>query len=71
MTQTYEKPLEIKSQEIKEVEVLTPIESENDELLGDLNPRYFEEGYSLKEAKIKAEASRVIPNYNNSFFGGF
>ncbi len=71
MTQTYETILEITSQEIKEPEIQILIESETDELLGDLNPRYFEEIYSLEEAKNRAEASRITPGFNNSFFGGF
>ncbi|MHA2037960.1 MAG: hypothetical protein ACW98X_16105 [Promethearchaeota archaeon] len=71
MTQTYKKTIEIKIQEIEEPEIQIPIEIEPDELLGDLNPRYFEEGYSLKEGKIRAEASGITPSFNNSFFGGF
>jgi len=63
MTQTYKKLLEKKSQEMKE--------TENDEILGDLNPRYFEEAYSLEEAKNKAKASSLSAGSNNSFFGGF
>ncbi|MHA2182660.1 MAG: hypothetical protein ACXAAH_14665 [Promethearchaeota archaeon] len=71
MTQSYEKPLEIKSQEIKVPEFQIPIKKEMDDLLGDLNPRYFEEGYSLKEGKIRAEISRIGPDFNSSFFGGY
>jgi hypothetical protein len=71
MTQTYRKISKIKTQETKEPEIQTPIESELEDLLGDLNPRYFEEGFSLKEAQIRAEASRINSGFNNGFFGGF
>ncbi|MFW9822708.1 MAG: hypothetical protein ACFFE4_07230 [Candidatus Thorarchaeota archaeon] len=73
MIQIYKK-VEIENFEVEEIEqpkVQESIESEVDELLGDLNPRYFEEIYSLKEAKIRAESSRVNPASNNCFFGGF
>ncbi|MFW9874599.1 MAG: hypothetical protein ACFFG0_15950 [Candidatus Thorarchaeota archaeon] len=63
MAQTYKKLLEEKSQKTKE--------TENNQLLGDLNPRYFEETYSLKEAKDRARAASLINGSNNSFLGGF
>ncbi|MFW9879646.1 MAG: hypothetical protein ACFFG0_41755 [Candidatus Thorarchaeota archaeon] len=63
MAQIIEKVIESKSQKIEQ--------SESYEVLGDLNPRYFEEGYSLEEAKDKARASRINISSNNSFFGGF
>ena len=71
MTQTYEKTSEIKSQEIKKPEIQTPKESETDELLGDLNPRYFEEAYSPEKAITRAKAASLTPSSNNGFFGGF
>ncbi|MFX0082572.1 MAG: hypothetical protein ACFE94_12560 [Candidatus Hodarchaeota archaeon] len=57
MIQIYEKAMEKKSSKI-----------EQNEILGDLNPRYFEEAYSLQEAKDRALANRVACN---GFFGGF
>ena len=54
MTQTYQKIIIVESREIEEQ---TSIENEMDELLGDLNPRYFEEGISFKEAKERIQAS--------------
>ena len=71
MTQTYEQTSELKSQESKEPELQTPIECETDELLGDLNPRYFEEAYSLEDAKNRVKASGLGAGSNNAFFGGF
>lgn len=71
MTQIIEKVIEIESPEAEEIELKIHEESKVDELIGDLNPRYFEEAYSLKEAKIKANAASVIQSSNNSFFGGF
>lgn len=57
MTQAYEKVMEMKSPKIEQVE--TPIESEVDELLGDLNPRYFEEAMSLEDALEKVYSSDI------------
>ncbi|MBY8984897.1 MAG: hypothetical protein KGD65_07520 [Candidatus Lokiarchaeota archaeon] len=71
MTQTYEKISEIKNQEIKKPEIQTPKESKTDELLGDLNPRYFEEAYSPEEAKTRVNAASLTPSFNNGFFGGY
>ena len=54
MTKTYQKIIIVESREIEEQ---TTIENEMDELLGDLNPRYFEEGIFFKEAKERIQAS--------------
>ena len=54
MTKTNQKIIIIESLEIEEK---TSIENEMDEILGDLNPRYFEEGISFKEAKERIQAS--------------
>jgi hypothetical protein len=67
MTQAYEKVMEIII-EIEEYEVEAPIESEVDELLGDLNPRYFEEVMTLDEARQKAHLSDVSISSNLNFF---
>jgi hypothetical protein len=69
MTQAYEEMMETKTIEIEETEVQIPEENEVDELLGDLNPRYFEEIITLKEAKQRAYASTVSQNFN--FFSGY
>ncbi len=61
MAQIIEKVIEKKSHKAEKVE----------ENLGDLNPRYFEEVYSLEEAKDKSRASRLNLSSNSSFFGGF
>ena len=61
MTQAYEEVMEMKTLEVEEIEepkVKGSKESEVDELLGDLNPRYFEEGYSFDEAQQKIFASK-------------
>jgi hypothetical protein len=65
MTQTYEEMMETKSIEIEEVEVQIPEENEVDELLGDLNPKYFEERIALEEAKQRAYASNINQNFNS------
>jgi hypothetical protein len=68
MTQTYKKSLVIKNPKVEEIEhpeVQTPIENEVDDLLGDLNPKYFEEIISLKDAKEQIYASEV--NFSSKF----
>ena len=68
MTQTYEKSMAFQAPKVKEVEVeaKTPEESKVDELLGDLNPRYFEETYTLENSKRD-----VYRKHYNAFFGGY
>jgi len=67
MTQAYENVIEIEIEfEQPEVEVL--IETEVDELLGDLNPRYFEECITLDEARQKAYTSDVSMSSNFNVF---
>ena len=65
MTQAYEEVMEMKSLEVEEIEHPEVKESEVDELLGDLNPRYYEEVISLKEAKERVYASDI--NISNQF----
>ncbi|MFW9781555.1 MAG: hypothetical protein ACFFFB_04640 [Candidatus Heimdallarchaeota archaeon] len=68
MVQAYEKIVYIESSEIE----IHPVkETVVDDLLGDLNPRYFEEVYTLKEAKVRDCALQANIRPNNSFFGGF
>ncbi|MFX1346638.1 MAG: hypothetical protein ACFFAI_16195 [Promethearchaeota archaeon] len=54
MTKTNKKIIIIESSEIEEK---TSIENEMDEILGDLNPKYFEEGITFKVAKERIQAS--------------
>jgi hypothetical protein len=61
MAQIIEKVIVKKSPKAEEIE----------ENLGDLNPKYFEEVYSLEEAKDKTRASWNNLSSNSSFFGGF
>jgi hypothetical protein len=68
MTQAYEETMEMKSievEEIEEPEVQTPME---DEVLGDLNPRYFEEAMSMDEAKDRIHAAKA---YSNTIFNTY
>jgi hypothetical protein len=51
MTQTYEKVMEKKKPKMEQAEV--------SELLGDLNPRYFEEIMSLENALQKVHSSAM------------
>ena len=67
MTQAYENVMEIEI-EFEQPEVEAPIESKTEELLGDLNPRYFEECMTLDEARQNAYASDVSISSNLNFF---
>ncbi len=65
MTQAYEKITEMYSLEVEEIEMpKAQEESEVDELLGDLNPRYFEENYTLDEAKQRAYSKHYNSDYS-------
>ncbi|KKK40836.1 hypothetical protein LCGC14_0518140 [marine sediment metagenome] len=72
MTQAYKQLMEMKSIEVEEIEqpeIQESMESEVDELLGDLNPRYFEEAISLKEVKTRIYAAKSYSNYSFNTFG--
>jgi len=71
MTQTYQKIIILKSHEVEEPEVQTPIENEMDELLGDLNPRYFEETTPFKEAIERVYSSDINVGSKFNFFSVF
>ncbi|MHA2391752.1 MAG: hypothetical protein ACXAEX_07265 [Promethearchaeota archaeon] len=60
MTQAYEKLMEMKSIEF---EVIPEAYAEVDELLGVLNPRYFEEGMYPEEALQKVHSMEEFNNY--------
>jgi hypothetical protein len=66
MTQAYKKIMNMNISEIEEIEhpkIEAQNESEADELLGDLNPRYFEEVYNLDGAKQRAYSKQVCPDF--------
>ncbi len=72
MTQAYEKVMEMISVEIEEVEypkVQETKESEVDELLGDLNPRYFEEVISMSEAHDRIHSAKAYSNTSFNTYG--
>ncbi|MHA2131723.1 MAG: hypothetical protein ACXABO_13375 [Promethearchaeota archaeon] len=71
MTQAYKKVVEIEFEEIEYPEVKISIESEVDELIGDLNPRFFEEASSLKEAKDRIQTSDITFSSNFNVFRTF
>ena len=71
MTQAYEEVMEMKTLEVDEIEqpeVQKSMESEVDDLLGDLNPRYFEEAMSMDEAKEQIHAAKA---YSNNIFNTY
>ena len=72
MTQAYEEVMEMKSLEVEEIEipeVQESIESEVDELLGDLNPRYNEEAISMNEAKDRIHSAKAYSNMSFNTYG--
>ncbi|MHA2281145.1 MAG: hypothetical protein ACXAC5_09865 [Promethearchaeota archaeon] len=72
MTQAYEEVMEMKSIEVEEIEqpeVQKSMENEVDELLGDLNPRYYEEAIPLNEAKDRIHAAKSYSNYSFNTYG--
>ena len=71
MTQAYEEVMEMKSLEIEEIEQPEVQENEVDELLGDLNPRYFEEAISLSEAQERIYSSDFYFNSQFNIFRTF
>ncbi len=71
MTQAYEEVMEMKSLEIEEIEQPEVQENEVDELLGDLNPRYFEEAISLSETQERINSSDFYFNSQFNIFRTF
>ena len=72
MTQAYEEVMEMKSLEVEEIEtpeVQKSIESEVDELLGDLNSRYYEEAIPLNEAKDRIHSAQTYSNFSFNTYG--
>jgi mannose/fructose-specific phosphotransferase system component IIA len=65
MTQIYEKVM------VKKVEKIEETESQDVELLGDLNPKYFEEVIRLEEAKERIRASDIFAGSKFNFFSAF
>jgi hypothetical protein len=65
MVQIYEKVM------IEKVEKIEETESQGDELLGDLNPKFFEEVTHLKEAKERIRASDIYVGSNFNYFSTF
>ena len=61
MTQIYEQVIVKKSKKIEEA----------DEILGDLNPKYFEEAINLEEAKERIKGSDIYAGSKFNFFSVF
>ena len=68
MTQAYEEVMEMKTPEVEEIESPKVQENEVDELIGDLNPRYFEEAMSMNEAKDRIHSAKA---YSNNIFNTY
>jgi hypothetical protein len=71
MTQTYQKTIIQTFPEVEEKEVQESIDNKADELIGDLNPRYFEEVFSFKNAKQRIVASDISAGSKFNFFSTF
>ena len=69
MTQTYEEEImEMKVIEVEEIEHPEVQENEVDELLGDLNPRFYEEAISMNEAKDRIHSAKA---YSDNIFNTY
>ena len=69
MTQTYQKITELENIEDKKHDSTT--KDTADDLLGDLNPRYFEEAPSLDDAKQRAYTVHINVGSKFNFFNAF
>jgi len=68
MTQAYEETMEMKTPEVEEIESPKVQENEVDELIGDLNPRYYEEAITMNEAKDRIHSAKA---YSNNIFNTY
>ncbi len=68
MTQAYEEVMEMKTPEVEEIESPEVQESKVDELIGDLNPRYYEEAITMNEAKDRIHSAKA---YSNNIFNTY
>ena len=72
MTQAFEKSaFELEIEEYEQQPAQKSNENKDDNLLGDLNPRYFERIMTLKEAKQRSIASSLGYDSRMSFNGLF
>ena len=69
MTQAYEEVMEMKVIEVEEIKHPEVQENEVDELLGDLNPKFFEEAISMNEAKDRIHSAKAYSNYSFNTYG--
>jgi len=70
MTQTYEEEImEMKVIEVEEIKHPKVQENEVDELLGDLNPSYYEETISMNEAKDQIHSAQSYSNFSFNTYG--
>jgi len=67
MTQAYENVVEMEGPKVEQIESQISEESKMDELLGDLNPRYFEEAIAPENALDKVHAARISNNLIRPF----
>jgi hypothetical protein len=68
MTQAYEEVMEMNTPEVEKIESPKVQENKVDELLGDLNPKYYEEAMSMNEAKDRIYSAKA---YSNNIFNTY
>ncbi len=68
MTQAYEEVMEMKTPEVEEIESPKVQENKVDELIGDLNPRYYEEAITMNEAKDRIHSAKA---YSDNIFNTY
>ncbi len=67
MTQAYENVMEMEGPKVEQIESQISEESKMDELLGDLNPRYFEEAMAPENALDKVYSTKISNNLIRPF----
>ena len=67
MTQAYENVIEMEGLKVEQIESQISEESKMDELLGDLNPRYFEETMNPENALDKVYSTKISNNLIRPF----
>ncbi len=72
MTQAYENVMEMNMIEVEEIEipeVQKAPENKADDLIGDLNPRYYEEAITMNEAHDRIHSAKAYSNTSFNSYG--
>ncbi|MFX0029361.1 MAG: hypothetical protein ACFE8B_09135 [Candidatus Hermodarchaeota archaeon] len=71
MTQTYQKTKGLDIIEVEKYNVQIFNGDQMDKLLGELNPKYFEESHTLSEAKQRIHTINISVGSKFDFFSAF